>query len=128
MNKAILQGNLGKDPELRTIESGKSVASFPLATNESYTNKSGEKVNITDWHNCVVWGAKADVIAKYVSKGDNILLEGKIKSRSYETKDGDKKYVTEIVVDNFEFLSKVQNQTTSEEKPPPPDETDDLPF
>ena len=103
MNKVILIGNLGNDPEVRTLENGTKVASFSIATSERWKNKQGEKQEETDWHNCVVWSPKAEVVESYLKKGSKVMIEGKIKTRQYE-KDGEKKYITEIKVDNFEFL------------------------
>lgn len=104
INKAILIGRLGKDPEVRTIDSGRKVAQFSLATTESYKSKTGERVDQTEWHNIVFWGAVVDVIEKYLKKGSQIYIEGRIKTRSYEDKEGVKKYITEIVGDKFTFL------------------------
>lgn len=103
VNKVILIGNLGKDPELRTMESGAKVASFTLATTESYKNKNGEKVDQTEWHNVVFWGPVADVIEKYLKKGSKIFVEGKLRTRSYE-KDGVTKYFTEVWGQNMTML------------------------
>jgi single-strand DNA-binding protein len=97
INKVILLGYLGRDPEIRVIESGRKVASFTLATSESYKDKNGEKVDQTEWHNVVFWGPIADVIEKYLKKGSRIYLEGKIKARSFEDKDKVKKYFTDII-------------------------------
>lgn len=94
-NSVQLIGRLGSDPEIRSFESGKKMASFSLATNESYYNNEGEKVEDTQWHNIVVWGKKVDVVESYLKKGNEIALQGKLINRSYE-KDGIKKYVTEI--------------------------------
>lgn len=106
INKVILVGNVGRDPEVRYLDSGVAVAKFPLATSETYTNKSGDKVTNTEWHNVVIWRKLAEVVEKYVKKGQQLYLEGKISSRSYEDKDGIKKYITEIVVDNLQMLGK----------------------
>ncbi|HXA02909.1 MAG TPA: single-stranded DNA-binding protein [Cytophagaceae bacterium] len=97
INKVILIGNLGKDPEIRVMESGRKKASFSLATSESYKDKNGQRVDQTEWHNIVFWGAITDVIEKYLKKGSQIYVEGKITNRSYEDKDKVKKYITEIV-------------------------------
>lgn len=117
VNKVILLGNLGKDPEIRVIEGGRKVASFPLATTESYKDKDGNRVENTEWHNVQFWGAQADVIEKYVKKGNPIYVEGKIRSRSYDDKDGIKRYITEIIGQNFTLLggkpSENQNVTTN---------------
>ena len=103
-NKVQLIGNIGTTPEIRKLANGKSFARFSLATNESYTNKDGEKVKETQWHNLVAWGKQADIIEKYLSKGKEIAIEGKLTSRSYEDKEGAKKYVTEIVVNELLML------------------------
>lgn len=97
-NKVQLIGNVGNEPEITTLESGKKVAKFSMATNENYKNAQGEKQTDTNWHNLVVWGKTADIIEKYVEKGKEIAIEGKLTSRSYEDKDGVKRYVTEVVV------------------------------
>lgn len=96
-NKVQLIGNLGNTPEIITLESGKKLAKFSLATNENYKNAKGEKVTDTQWHNIVAWNKTAEIIEKYLEKGNEVAIEGKLTSRSYETKEGDKRYVTEIV-------------------------------
>ena len=103
-NKVQLIGNLGQEPEIVNLESGKKLAKFSLATNETYKNAKGEKVVDTQWHNIVAWGKTADIIEKYVSKGKEIAIEGKLTSRSYEAKDGDKRYVTEVVCSELLML------------------------
>ena len=103
-NKVQLIGNLGQDPEIITLESGKKLAKFSLATNENYKNASGEKVTQTDWHNLIAWGKTADIIEKYVTKGKEIAIEGKLTNRSYETKEGEKRYITEVVVNELLML------------------------
>ena len=117
VNKVILLGNLGKDPEIRVIEGGRKVASFSLATTESYKDKDGNKVDNTEWHNVQFWGPQADVIEKYVKKGNPLYVEGKIRSRSYDDKDGIKRYITEIIGQNFSLLggkpSENQGTTTN---------------
>jgi single-strand DNA-binding protein len=105
INKVILVGHLGKDPEVRYLEGGVSVASFPLATSESY-NKEGRKVEQTEWHNIVMWRGLADVAAKYLQKGKLVYIEGKLRTRSFEDKGGVKKYTTEIVAENFTILGR----------------------
>jgi single-strand DNA-binding protein len=97
INKVILIGNLGKDPEIRVIENGRKVANFSLATTETYKDKNGQRVDQTEWHNISFWGPIADVIEKYLKKGSKIYVEGKLRTRSYEDKDKVKKYVTEIL-------------------------------
>ncbi len=104
VNKVILVGNVGKDPEIRHLESGVAVANFPLATSENYTAKNGEKVSTTEWHNIVLWRGLAEVAEKYVKKGKQLYIEGKIRTRNYDDKDGNKKYITEIVADVMQFL------------------------
>ena len=93
VNRAILIGNLGKDPELRYTNSGKAVASFSLATSEKYKDSNGEKKTVTEWHNLVAWGQLAEICSKYLSKGKQIYVEGKIQNRSYNDKDGNKRYI-----------------------------------
>lgn len=104
INKVILVGNLGKDPEVRHLEGGATVANFPLATSESYKDKSGNKVEHTEWHNVVVWRGLAEVAEKYLKKGTTIYVEGKLRTRSWEDKEGVKKYTTEIIADSFTML------------------------
>ncbi len=101
----ILVGHLGKDPEARTLEGGVSVVSFPLATSETF-NKEGRKVEQTEWHNIVMWRGLADVAAKYLQKGKLVYIEGKLRTRSFEDKEGIKKYTTEVVAENFTLLGR----------------------
>jgi single-strand DNA-binding protein len=105
-NKVQLIGNLGNDPEITTLESGKKRAKLTIATNETYKNDSGEKITDTQWHNVVAWGNNAEVIEKYVTKGTQIAIEGKLTHRSYEDKNGEKKYFTEIVANELLLLGK----------------------
>jgi single-strand DNA-binding protein len=105
INKVILVGHLGKDPEVRHLEGGVSVASFPLATSESF-NKDGRKIEQTEWHNIVMWRGLADVAAKYLQKGKLVYIEGKLRTRSFEDKTGIRKYTTEIVAENFTVLGR----------------------
>jgi single-strand DNA-binding protein len=104
MNLVVLKGNIGKDPEVRQFEWGKA-AKFSLATSESYTDKKGERITETEWHNIVFRGPVCDVIEKHLHKGDQVVVTGKIKSRSYENKDKQTIYITEIICDHFEFCS-----------------------
>jgi len=113
MNKVLLIGNVGKDPEVKSFEWGK-VAKFSLATSESYKNKAGEKVTETEWHNIVFKGAVVDVIEKYVTKGTKLMVEGKIKTRSYE-KDGTTHWATEIMADGFEFCGSTEKKEPEKE-------------
>ena len=107
-NKVQLIGNLGNSPEIITLDSGKKLAKFSLATNESYKNAEGEKITNTDWHNVIAWGKTAKIIEKYLEKGNEIAIEGKLTSRSYEDKDGNKKYITEVVVNELLMLGNKQ--------------------
>lgn len=106
MNKAILIGRAGKDPEVRRLEGGTSVARFSLATSKKFTNKNGEKIESTQWHNLVFWGKLAEICEKYVHKGSLLSVTGEISYRDYEDKDGNKKYITEITCDEMEMLGK----------------------
>ncbi len=105
-NKVQLIGHLGQDPEIVNLESGKTLAKFSIATNESYKNANGEKVENTYWHNIVAWGRTAQVAEKYLAKGKEIAIEGKLTNRSYEGQDGKKRYVTEIVCNELLMLGK----------------------
>lgn len=134
VNKVILVGNLGKDPETRRLDSGVAVTQFSLATSESYKDKSGQRVDQTEWHNVVLWRGLAEVAEKYLKKGDQIYLEGKLKTRTWE-KDGIKRYSTDIVADNMTMLGKkrdgaISSTSAVEESMPEITEgpEDDLPF
>jgi single-strand DNA-binding protein len=108
INKVILVGNVGKDPVVRYFDKGVVKASFPLATSEAYTNQQGETITTTEWHNIVLWRAMAEVAEKTVRKGSQLYIVGKIKTRSYVDKDGNNKYITEILADTFLVLDKKQ--------------------
>ncbi|WP_321289344.1 single-stranded DNA-binding protein [uncultured Sunxiuqinia sp.] len=110
VNKVILVGNVGRDPEVRYLDKDVAVANFPLATSESYTAKNGEKVTSTEWHNIVIWRGLAKVVEQYVKKGDRLYIEGRIRTRSWEDKEGNKRYTTEIYGDNMEMLGGPRNQ------------------
>jgi len=105
INKVILVGHLGKDPEIRHLEGNVTVASFPLATSETY-NKDGRKMEQTEWHNIVMWRGLAEVAAKYLFKGKLVYIEGKLRTRTYEDKEGIRRYTTEIVAENFTLLGR----------------------
>jgi len=105
-NKVQLIGNLGNDPEIVNLESGKTLAKFSIATNESYKNAQGEKVTDTQWHNIVAWGKTAQIVEKYVGKGKEVAIEGKLTTRSWEDKDGIKRYTTEVVCSELLMLGK----------------------
>jgi single-strand DNA-binding protein len=103
-NRVTLIGNLGQDPEIRTIESGKKVAHFSLATEDGYKNNEGQKVKETTWHNIIAWNGLADIAGKYLKKGNQVAVEGRITYRSYEDKKGVSKSVTEIILDDLVLL------------------------
>jgi single-strand DNA-binding protein len=137
VNKAILIGNLGKDPELRYAPSGQAVARFSIATTERYKDKSGEMQENTTWHNIVAWGRTAEIAKDYLSKGSPVYIEGRIDNRSYEDKEGNKRYISEVVVQKLQLLGRRGEGAASEpEQPAPPDDfpsapsaqDDDLPF
>lgn len=138
VNKVILVGRLGKDPEVRHLENGATVANFSMATSETYKDRqTGERREQTEWHNVVLWRGLAEVAEKYVKKGDMIYVEGKLRTRSWE-KDGVTRYTTEVVGDNMTMLgggnsgagagSQQQPMNQPAEDVPMDDATDDLPF
>lgn len=105
VNKAILLGNLGKDPEVRTLENGVKVCSFPIATSETYKDRNtGEQITKTEWHNIVMWRGLADVAERFLKKGNQIYVEGKIQTRNYQDKDGNQRYITEVVANEMTML------------------------
>ncbi len=110
VNKAILVGNLGKDPELRYTPSGTAVCTFSLATTDRFKNKQGEQQERTEWHNIVVWAGLAEICGKYLTKGKQIYIEGRIQNRSYDDRDGNKRYITEIVANEMQMLSRAGEQ------------------
>jgi single-strand DNA-binding protein len=145
INKVILVGNVGKDPEVKHLDNNVSVANFTLATSESYTNKGGEKITNTEWHNIVCWRGLATLAENYIKKGRQLYIEGRIRTRTYDAQDGTKRYVTEIYADTVQLLGrKEDNQSSgadfsqntsspakSESQPAAEqsnDEGDDLPF
>jgi single-strand DNA-binding protein len=147
VNKVILIGNLGKDPEVRRLDNGSVVASFPIATSEVYTDRnSGERKEITDWHDVVVWRGLAEVAEKYIRKGYKVYVEGKLKKRSWQDKEGQTRYTTEVIGDSLTILSRPEGGNSNETNvnpapynsigtptPPSPNdlsvsEDDDLPF
>lgn len=120
VNKVILIGNLGKDPEVRHLENGAVVANFPLATSEVYTDRStGEKKESTDWHDIVVWRGLAEVAEKYLKKGYKVYVEGKLKKRSWQDKEGNTRYTTEVVADEMTILSRPEGSERMNESQPP---------
>lgn len=146
VNKVILVGNLGKDPEVRHLENGTAVANFSLATSESYKDRnSGELKTNTDWHNVVLWRGLAEIAEKYIKKGDKVYIEGKLRNRSYQDQEGVTKYITEVVGDNLVMMGKPEGnnggaQSSAAAPAPTPaatpkvneitgeTEDDDLPF
>lgn len=143
VNKVILIGNLGKDPEVRHLDNGVSVANFSIATSESYNDKNtGERRDITDWHNIVVWRGLAKVVDQYLKKGMKVYIEGKLKTRSWQDENNNTRYTTEVVADNMTMLTRAADNPggntnyppTTETKPVTPVEQikaepeDDLPF
>ena len=119
VNKVILLGYLGASPELKYTTSGVAVATFNLATNESWKDKDGNKKEETDWHRVVVWRKLAEIVAQYLHKGSRVYLEGKQKTRSWEDKDGIKRYTTEVIVENFKMLD---SKGDGKGNIPPPEE------
>lgn len=139
VNKVILVGNVGKDPDVRYMESGVAKCSFPLATSETYKNKSGEKTTHTEWHNIVIWRELAKVAEMYVKKGSQLYIEGKIATRRYQDKDGIQRQITEVVADTMQMLGRrpeaqsaddraENNRQQPSEPEEPVSEPDDLPF
>ncbi len=111
VNKVILVGNLGKDPELRYTPSGAAVATFSLATTEKFKDRSGEMQEKTEWHNIVVWRQLAEICGKYLHKGKQVYIEGRIQTRSYDDRDGNKRYITEIVADQMQMLGRAGEES-----------------
>lgn len=135
VNKVILLGNAGKDPDIRHLEGGVTVASFPLATTESFRDKnSGEKKEQTEWHNIVMWRNLAESVEKSeLKKGDRVYLEGKIRTRQWQDKDGNKRFTVEIVADTFTIINRKRDRTgeealATEATAPATSGVDDLPF
>lgn len=145
LNKVFLIGRLGKDPVVKHFDNGGSIAEFTVATDDSYKDKQGNKVEQTDWHNCKVMFPKlAEIAEKYLTKGSLVHVEGKVKTRSYDDKDGNKRYVTEVIVEAFKMLGTkgdngggvtestgvpMSERGNSQEAPASPaDDSDDLPF
>ena len=135
MNRAILVGRVGKDPDIKKFDNGGQIASFSLATTARWKNKEGEKQERTEWHNIVISGKLSDIAAKYINKGNQVLIEGEIRYREYE-KEGEKKYITEIFCNNLELLSskeKSESAHTADTHTVMPEifvssQEDDLPF
>jgi single-strand DNA-binding protein len=113
-NRVQLIGNLGQDPEMKTLESGKKVAHFTLATGDDYKNGEGQKVSETTWHNIVAWNGLADIAAKYLKKGHQVAVEGRIVYRNYEDKKGVTRYITEVVLNEMMMLKSPKEQVKNE--------------
>lgn len=136
INKVTLIGNLGKDPEMTYLEGNIGVAKFPLATTETYKDRGGKSISQTEWHTVVLWRGLAELAQKYLHKGSLIFVEGRLRTRSWEDKDGNKKFATEIVGDNLIMLDKRSDggshgdnlEHFSGEIPPITDPSDSLPF
>tara|TARA_B100000902_G_scaffold396604_1_gene458099 strand:- start:379 stop:846 length:468 start_codon:yes stop_codon:yes gene_type:complete len=123
LNKVILIGNLGADPEIREMPDGTKMAKFSIATSERYTNKAGEKISNTEWHNIVLWRGTAEVAEKYLHKGDSVCIEGKLKTRSWEDESGNKKYATDVQGDSMTMLgSKKESENSNMGYTPPPNQ------
>ncbi len=110
LNKVMIIGNLGKDPEVRSVTSGAKVANFSVATTESYTDKTGQRVEKTEWHNIVMWRGLAEVAEKYLRKGSQVYLEGRLQTRSWDDQNGQRRYMTEVVADNLVMLGKPRSE------------------
>lgn len=119
VNKVILIGNVGKDPEVRTMPDGTPVVNFPLAVSEKYKDRNGDTHENTEWPNIVCWRGVAELVGKYVHKGDKLYVEGKMRTRSYDDKDGVKRYSTEINVDTIEFLTPKRDEQPQRTEPQP---------
>lgn len=144
VNKVILVGNLGKDPEVRHLDNGRAVANFSLATSETYKNKAGERVTNTEWHNVVLWTPLAEIAERFLKKGGQVYIEGKLTTRSWDDQDGNKRYTTEVVGREMTLLgSRADGQGGGGMAPAPAsssapmetpvsnipeDDSDDLPF
>lgn len=135
LNKAMILGNLTRDPELRQTPGGQSVCSFSIATNRTFKNKAGEQQKEVEYHNIVAWGKTGELIAQYMKKGSQLLVEGRLQTRSWEAKTGGKQYRTEIVVESMQFGAKPQGGGARDEydQSPPADrgeeiQAEDLPF
>ena len=124
VNKVILIGNLGKDPEVRYLDNGVAVANISLATSESYKNKEGERITQTEWHDVVLWRGLAEVAEKFLKKGSNVYIEGKLRTNKWVDKDENNRYKTEVLADKLTMLGKSNSQDNSVEK----SSEDDLPF
>ena len=138
VNKVILIGHLGKDPDVRHSQSGATITSFSLATNETWNNKDGQREERTEWHRIVVFGKLADICGQYLKKGKQVFIEGRLQTRSWEDRDGNKRYTTEVVANNMTMLGRAGDMPSDDYAPPiqesdfnaPPAAAreDDIPF
>ena len=136
LNKVMLIGNLGKDPELRFTPNGRAVARFPVATSEQWTDQQGQREDRTEWHNVVVWGKQAETCGQYLAKGRQVFIEGSIRSRQYDDKEGQKRYITEVIAQRVQFLGGrgegggrgASAGGEGDAAPAPMPEDDDIPF
>jgi single-strand DNA-binding protein len=127
VNKVILVGNLGADPDMRYTPSGQGVCELRVATSESWNDKNGQRQERTEWHRIVVWGKRAEVCSKYLSKGRQVYVEGRIQTRTYDDKDGNKRYITEVIASDVQFLGgggAGRDGNRRDDGPPPPSEAD----
>ncbi|MDP6672307.1 MAG: single-stranded DNA-binding protein [Arenicellales bacterium] len=129
VNKVIIVGNLGHDPQLRQMENGTEIATFSVATSEKWKDKNGEKQSKTEWHKIVAFGKVAEIIGKYLAKGSKVYIEGKLQTRSWEDDAGNKKYTTEIVMNGFDSKLEMLGENKKVETSPPVKElNDDIPW
>ncbi len=139
VNKVILLGNLGKDPEIRTLESGTKLARISVATNDYFKNKSGETIERTEWHNVILWRQRAELAEKFLQKGNQVYIEGRLQTRQWDDKDGNRRYTTEIIADVINLVGSRPSGGGPDSKQAPgndnipeaadlPPEEDDLPF
>lgn len=150
VNKVILVGNLGIDPEVRTLENGTKLARIRIATSESYTAKDGQRIEQTEWHNVVLWRQLADVAERFLTKGKQVYIEGKLQTRQWKDRDGNDRYTTEVVADTLQLLGRApsgnsssqpdshqgqsqqsqsqQSQSTTQTAAAQPQDDEDLPF
>lgn len=128
INKVILLGNVGKQPEIKTFENGNRVARFTLATSERYKDRNGEQMETTEWHNITVLGNTVGIVEKYVTKGRQVFVEGKIRTRSWETQSGEKRYSTEIVCQSLQLVGKAPSDSDNNNYDHPEEGDGDLPF
>ncbi len=133
LNKVLLIGNTGRDPEIRYTASGTAVASFSLATSEKFKNKGGEWEERTEWHNIILWGRLAEIAGEYLTKGKTVFIEGRLQTRKWQDRDGKDRFTTEIVGEKMQMLSRKEGNGRTEEapshgEPTPPPSDDEIPF